>query len=203
MTTRERYVVDVDLRSAPIAEISTFWSIGLSLITADGFMLIAERGATAVDRHVFGPAVAEGVSRTKDSTALGAPDNVRAARRGVEEELGLPFDENELIWLGFGANAAVCEYALIGCIHSSFSLDEIERRRALTARDAWETHTMHSIEFTPQAVAEFCGKPGRRFTPFALAAISYALIHEFGFRNTEAAFKNVHVRSSQSLPSYI
>lgn len=203
MTTRERYVISSDLRLGPIAEISSFWSIGLSIVTADGFMLIAERGATAVDRNAFGPAVAEGVSRIKDSTARGAPDNFMAARRGLEEELGIPLQPSELTWLSFGANSVVCEYALIGYVRSPFSLNEITRRRSFGAKDAWETKTLHSVDFNPQAVAEFCGEASRRFTPFGLAAIIFTLMHEFGFRDTEAAFKRVRVRSSQDLPSYL
>jgi hypothetical protein len=203
MTTRERYVMSNDLRSSPVAEIASFWSIGLSIITADGYILIAERGATAVDRDAFGPAVAEGVSRAKDSTALGAPDNFRAACRGMEEELGIPLQSDELTWISFGANSAVCEYALIGCVRSAFSLDEIIRRRSFWAKDAWETRTLHSVDFNPQAVAEFCGDPSRRFTPFGLAAIVFTLMHEFGFRDTELAFKKVRVHSSQDLPSYL
>lgn len=164
-------------------------------------MLIAERGATAVDPNTFGPAVAEGVSRVKDGTANGAPDNFGAARRGMDEELGIPLQPNELTWINFGANSALGEYALIGCVHSSFSYDEIVSHRAFRAKDAWETRTLHSIDFSPQAIAEFCSNSDRRFTPFAIAAIVFTLMHEFGFRDTEAAFKNVRVRSSQSVPS--
>jgi hypothetical protein len=124
MTTRERYALSNDLRSSPVAEIASFWSIGLSVVTADGFLLISERGLTTVDRNAYGPAAAEGASRAKDSNALGAPNNFNAARRGMEEELGIPIQLEELTWLTFGANSVVCEYGLIGYVRSPFFLDE-------------------------------------------------------------------------------
>jgi hypothetical protein len=201
-TLRRKYAGDADLRIKPIPELANYWNLGLSVVTSDRFLLMSERGATAMDPDVFGPAVAEGVSRPKDSTAPGAPDNLSAARRGMEEELGIPLDPSELTWLSFGASSKDCEYVLIGCVFSRFSLDEVRRRRSVGVKDAWENKELHAVEFDPQAVAEFCSR-GQRFSPYALACIVHTLIYEFGLRDTEAAFVNKHVRSSHDLPGWL
>jgi hypothetical protein len=166
-------------------------------------LVIGERGSTAVDPGVFAPAVAEGASRVKDATSTGAPDHLAIARRGMEEELGIPLQSHELTWLTFGANPVVCQYALIGYVNSRFSWDEILRRRSVGVKDAWESRQLHAVEFMPQTVAEFCGHEDRRFTLFGTAAILYTLIHEFGLRDVEAAFEGLRIRSSHDRNEFL
>jgi len=139
-TLRERYAADIDLRIAPVSVLATHWGVGLSVVTADGKLLVSERGNTAVDPHVYFPAVAEGATRPLDLAANGAPDHFNTARRGVLEELGVELRPEELVWLSFGANSYLCEYALIGRVNSPYSFHEIESRRSIgAAKDSWET----------------------------------------------------------------
>jgi hypothetical protein len=140
--------------------------VGLAVVTADHFLLVSERGNTAVDPNIFFPSVAEGATRAMDGGENGAPDHFSTARRGLEEELGILLTPEELTWLSFGANTYLCEYALIGRVDTPFTVEEIERRRALgAAKDSWETRRLHPVEFTPQAVAAFCSQPGGVFPP--------------------------------------
>jgi hypothetical protein len=109
-----------------------------------------------------------------------------------------------LTWLSFGANAYLCEYALIGRVDTPFTVEEVERRRALgAAKDSWETRRLHAVEFTPQAVAEFCAFPGRPFSAFALITFVHALMHEFGISKTEAAFSGGKIAVTQHLPAWL
>jgi hypothetical protein len=203
-TLRERYAAGVDLRVAPVAELATQWGVGIAVVTADHFVLVSERGNTAVAPHVFFPAVAEGATRALDTATNGAPDHARLAARGIEEELGVPLRPEELTWLSFGANSCLCEYALIGRVDTPFTVEEIDRRRALgAAKDAWETRRLHAVPFTPQAVAEFCAQPERRFSAFALITLVHALMHEFGVTRTDAAFAGVKVAVTQHLPGWV
>jgi transcriptional regulator with XRE-family HTH domain len=203
-TLRERYASGVDLRVAPVAELATHWGLGMAVVTADHFVLVSERGNTAVAPHVFFPSVAEGSTRAMDAATDGAPDHVRTAARGMEEELGVLLRPEELTWLSFGANSCLCEYALIGRVDTPFTVDEIDRRRALgAAKDSWETRRLHAVPFTPQAVAEFCAHPERRFSAFALITLVHALMHEFGVTRTDAAFAGVRVAVSQHLPGWV
>src|SRR5258708_22459483 len=95
-TLRERYGAEVDLHVAPVSELATHWGIGLTVVTSDGRLLISERGNTAVDPHVYFPAVAEGATTAMDAAPNGAPDHFKIASRGVLEELGIPLSPKEL-----------------------------------------------------------------------------------------------------------
>lgn len=187
-TLRERYASAVDLRVAPIPQLANFWSVGVSIVTADGWLLISERGDTASDPNVCGPAVAEGGSRRLDSVAGGVPDHVGIARRGILEELGIGLRPDELVWLSLSADADACDYALLGRVRTHLALREIEDRRSSAAGDAWETKRLHAVEFSPEAVAQFCMEPERQFSPFGLAVVIQTLLHEFGLDRTAQAF---------------
>jgi hypothetical protein len=71
------------------------------------------------------------------------------------------------------------------------------------AKDAWESVRLHAIPFDPHDAADFCSEPSRRFSAFGLIAIVHALIHEFGFADTEGAFKKARVTISQKLPAWL
>ncbi len=203
-TLRERYAAEVDLRIAPVPELATHWGVGLGVVTADGRLLVSERGNTAVDPHVYFPAVAEGATRPLDVTGTGAPDHFNTARRGVLEELGVDVKAEELTWLSFGANSYLCEYALIGKIDTAHTFAEIESHRSVgAAKDSWETKRLHAVEFSPPAVSRFCSEPDRRFSAFALITIVHSLMHEFGVSKTAAAFENASVNVTQHLPQWL
>lgn len=203
-TLRERYAGDVDLRVAPVPEFATHWGVGLSVITADGRLLISERGNTAVDPHVMFPSVAEGATRAKDGREDGTPDHFSTAARGMIEELGVSLEPAELTWLSFGANSFLCEYGLVGRVDSTFTADQIEQRRAAgAAKDSWETRRLHAVDFVPEDVVEFCSHPERRFSAFAMIAIVHALMSEYGVVKTESAFRTAKVAVSQHLPGWL
>jgi hypothetical protein len=203
-TLREKYAASVDLRVAPVAELATHWGVGLGVVTQDRYILVSERGNTAVDPHVLFPSVAEGATRGFDSDGHGAPDHFHTAARGMEEELGIDLDANELTWLSFGANSYLCEYALIGRVDSRYSIADIERRRGLgAAKDSWETRVIHAVPFEPKEVAEFCCAAGRRFSAFALIVLMHTLMSEFGVAKVESAFSGTRVTVTQQLPTWL
>lgn len=201
-TLRETFARDIDLRTAPVPELATHWGVGLTVVTKDKYLLVSERGNTAVDAGVFFPAVAEGGSLTKDADpSTGAPDHENIAARGVEEELGAPLGPGELTWLSFGANAKLCEFALIGRVDTRFTFDELQRRRSVGwPKDSWESKRLHPIDFQPESVAEFLSDDARVFSPFALIAIVHTLVHEFGLDHCERAMRGCAPRVSESLP---
>jgi transcriptional regulator with XRE-family HTH domain len=204
-TLRERYAPDVDLRVKPVPELATHWGVGLSVVTADGLLLVSERGNTAVDPQVFFPSVAEGTTRMMDGDpASGAPRPLSTAMRGMTEELGISLEADELTWLSFGANSYLCEYALIGLVRTASTFAEIEDRRSVgAAKDHWETRRLHGVEFTPSAVAAFCAQPARPFSAFGLIAIVHALMYEHGIGKVERAFTGIRVAVTQRLPDWL
>jgi transcriptional regulator with XRE-family HTH domain len=200
----ERYGANADLRVAPVPELATHWGVGLSVITADRQLLIAQRGNTAVDPYVYFPAMAEGASRAHDAAPNGAPDHDRIAIRGMAEELGIEIEPNELTWLSFGANSYLCEYGLIGRVDTSWTAARIDARRSTgAAKDNWETRQLHAVPFSPVDVARFMADRSRTFSAFAIVAIMHTLMHEFGIRATESAFEDITVSVSQHLPPWL
>lgn len=203
-TLRERYAAAVDLRRAPVLEFATYWGVGLSVVTADGLLLVTERGNTAVAPNAYSPSVAEIALRSADSTADGAPDHARTARRGLREELGIELGPDEITWLSLGANSYTCGYALIGRVNTRHMLSEIESRHSVgAAKDSWETRRIHAVEFNPVAVARFCSQARHRFAPITVAAIMHALYHEYGVTRTRAAFADVSMALTVELPSWV
>lgn len=200
-TLRERFG-NVDLRSDVVREVATFWGVGLSLITSDRQIVVAERGKLAEAPGVLWPSVGEGASRAKDEdAATRAPDHFKIAQRGMQEELGVPLGRNELTWLSLGANSVDLAFGLIGRVDSPFRFDEIQDRRSVGAsRDAWEATRLHAVEFHPAAVATFLSASERPVSPFACIALLHALISEFGIDACERAFGRVAVQVSQALP---
>lgn len=203
-TLRERYAAEVNLRAHPVQQFATHWGIGLAAITADGLLLIPERGNTAVDPHVIFPSVAESANRDFDSDASGAPDHFTVAARGTEEELGVTLEPDDLTWLSFGANSYLCEYGLIGRADLRATFSEIEQRRAVgAAKDSWETSRLHVVPFSPEAAAAFLAVPGRRVSAFGLVAFTHALMSEFGIAKVETAFADIAIAVSQHLPDWL
>ena len=200
-TLRERYAANVDLRCEVVPELATSWGAGLSVVTNDGYLLFAERGKTAVGADTFGPSVAEGASRAADSGADGAPDQFGIAKRGIEEELGVPLLPEELTWLSFGANSSLCEFGLIGLVRTPFTFAEIVDRRSLgAAKDSWETKELYAVKFCLDDVANFLSQDDKLFSPFGLIAVVHALVHKFGIADVEVAFAKIEVNVTQQLP---
>ena len=192
----------MDLRVEAVPEFSTHWGVGLSVVTSDNYLVFSRRGRTAVGAHTFYPSVAESADRVADSDSAGAPKHFNIARRGVEEELGIPLLPKELTWLSFGANSVLCEFALIGVVHTSSTFDEIVKLRE-SAKDKWESEALHAVKFSPCDVAEFLSQKNNRFSPFAIIAVFETLIHEFGLIDTEAAFIDADVSVTQQLPEWM
>lgn len=200
-TIRERFG-EVDLRTDVVKEVATFWGIGLAVVTSDRQFVVAERGRLAEAPGVLWPAVGEGASRAKDEDpATRAPDHFKIAQRGMQEELGIPLEREELTWLSLGANSVDLAFGLIGRVDCPFRFDEIEKRRALGAsRDAWEATRLHAIEFDPSVVAAFLSAAERPVSPFACIAIVHTLIGEFGLESCQRAFGRASITVSQTFP---
>lgn len=200
-TIRERFG-GVDLRTQVVREVATFWGVGLSVVTSDRQLIVAERGRLAEAPGVLWPAVGEGACRAKDEDpATRAPDHFKIAQRGMQEELGIPMKREELTWLSLGANSVDLAFGLIGRVDCSFRCEEIEERRSVGAsRDAWEATRLHAIEFDPSAVAAFLSAAERPVSPFACIAIVHTLISEFGLDRCQRAFERTSITVSQKVP---
>jgi len=200
-TLRRLFAHAVDLAVRPVPELATHFGIALQVVTADGQTVFALRGQTAVDAHVWFPSVAEGASRPTDAGPRGGPDPYRTAVRGLVEELGVDVPEEDILFLSFGANAVLCEYALCGLARIRETAEQVARIRATgVPKDKWESQSLRFVRWTPREVARFVAEQGP-WSPFALVTVYHALIHDFGREATDRAFSAVkRVNLSQTLP---
>jgi hypothetical protein len=198
---RERYASDATFRDHPVAQLASHWGVQLGVVTKDRFLVVPQRGNTAVEPYAFSPSVGEGAHRLRDSDASGAPNHTSIARRGLEEELGVGLLDTELRWLSFGCNPVTGQYTLVGRVDSRYSYEELVRRFSVgVSKDKWETRALNAVDFSPQAFVDFASTDERRFSPFALIAFVHCLVDEFGYADTAAAFERARIAVSRELP---
>lgn len=202
-TLRQRYASSVDLRVRPVPELATLWGVALTVITSDGLLLLSEGGNVGGTASVVVPPVATEADRLVDAAVDGAPDHFLTAKRGLYDHLGIDLQPSQLTWLSIGASSVLCDYTLVGRADTHHSYDEIVERRSLgVAPVGWKT-TVHAVEFTPRAVAEFCSRLDASFSAMAVAAVVHALMSEFGVAKVEEAFGRVSLKSARSLPGRV
>jgi hypothetical protein len=195
-TLRQCFGADADLRTEPISACATHWGVGLAVITKDRRFVFSRRASRMTeDGGSLYPAVAEGGLRAKDALEDGAPDHFSIAARGMREELGLELARSELIWLSFGANATRGAYGLLGRVESPFTFDELTRHHRFS-RDNWEASELIAVDFEPEAISDFL-QDAHTVPSFTLAVTTHALIHEYGLRRCDRAFRGCSIRASE------
>jgi hypothetical protein len=183
-TFREKYISGYDWET-PFPFLPIPFGVGLSLLTADGYILFAQReGNLGVRPRYFMTSVEEGLSRPLDrGTISDAPDVYRCACRGLFEELGLiennDFFVSDILFLGLGLDTEYFMCGLRGLIKSPKTAHEIMKNWQIGVKDKMENKKLIAVPFTLEKVCEFV------FThePWgggALMGIYHTLVHEFG-----------------------
>jgi hypothetical protein len=192
-TFQEKYIPDdweIPLHSLPIP-----FGIGLSLLTADGYILLAQReGNLGVRPGHFMTSVEEGLSRPLDrSTISDAPDVYRCACRGLSEELGLiensDFFVSDILFLALGLDTEYYMCGLRGFLKSQKTAKEIMKNWQIGVKDKMENKKLFAIPFTPEDVCEFVFSHGP-WGGGALMGIYHTLIHEFGKEQVNTALSS-------------
>lgn len=196
-TAREIYSAEIDLRVSPSGVVAAFWGIGLAVVTSDRRLVLAERSDAVFESPgTVWPAVAEGGNRDADSDTRGAPDHFLLARRGADEELGVPIELSQLTWLGFGASASEWAYGLVGLLAVDYSAAELRERRSIGLPiHAQENQSLIDCAFDPDAVVELLNELRRPVSPFTLATVLHALVYKFGYDSCARAFNKATFKS--------
>ena len=192
-TLRTAVVAQHDLRVSPAPSLANIWGIILTIVTSDAWVLVPLRGQTEVEANCFGPSVGEEGLWSRDVLDGGTIDPFRIAAAGVEEELGITLEPRHLQWLEFGANTVCCRYALVGLVNIDLTRSELQSAMSTNAKDAWEIRAPAWARFAPESVAAFMSEPGRRFSPYATAALTRALLQKFGWSRCASAFANAEI----------
>jgi hypothetical protein len=182
-TFREKYISDEG--EIPLHSFPTPFGIGLSLLTADGYILFAQRGENlGVQPGYFMTSVEEGLSRPLDrSTVSDAPDVYRCACRGLSEELGLiensDFSVSDILFLALGLDTEYYMCGLRGLMRSQKTANEIMKNWQIGVKDKMENKKLFAVPFTPEDVCEFVFSHGP-WGAGALMGFYHTLVHEFG-----------------------
>jgi len=187
---RERHIPDdseISLNTLPIP-----FGVGLSLLTADGYILFAQRGENlGVRPGYFMASVEEGLSRPLDrGTTSDAPDIYRCACRGLSEELGLiensDFSVSDILFLALGLDTEYYMCGLRGFLKSQKTASEIMRNWQIGVKDKMENKKLFAVPFTPEDVCKFVFSH-EPWGGGALMGIYHTLVHEFGKEQIDSA----------------
>lgn len=194
-TLRKKYFADHDLRSGPYPGVSCHFGIQLSVVTKDDKLIIPVRGVgTAVSSGLVAPSVGEGALPAADMGAQGWYLPRATVARGLREELGVHSFE-EPTWLSLGANYLTGQFALVASVRIGQSFTDLRELHELDLpKDKWENARLFGILFSPESFAEFIqGHPDFVWSPFALAAFTHHLVHEFGIKRVSRAIGELSV----------
>ena len=191
---QEKYILnrewDIPFSSLPIP-----FGTGLSVLTSDGYIVLAQRASNlGVRPGYFMTSVEEGLYNPADSSGMGdAPDVYRCACRGLFEELGLienkDFVVSDIIFLSLGLDTEYYMCGLRGFIKIQKTAPDIMKNWQAGVKDKMENKKLFAVPFTVEDVCGFVFSHGP-WGGGALLGIYHTLVHEFGREAVE------HVLSS-------
>ncbi len=183
---RERYARNTDITQRPVPEFSSILGVNLNIITVDGYLVIAERSnQTDVAAGKLHTSVAENMLRPTDAGTNGAPDPFRCAVRGVQEELGLVLNIDNVEFTAFGVQPELCQYSLIGSARVPETRAEVEEIRSQAIpKDKCENRRLIFVPCNPNAIAEFMHENRDRWFAIGQAAVVLSLF-QLGYSRQE------------------
>jgi hypothetical protein len=113
-------------------------------------------------------------------------DVFAAAKNELQEELGVPYREEQIAFLGLARETMNLEVGLLAEVYVE---DDPAKLWKLSA-DSFEVLGVLACPFTPEDYASFIAERGGldNFAPLGAAAVVYALLKHFPSERVEAAF---------------
>jgi len=194
---RERYAKAATVTEHPVLEFASMLGINLNVITQDDYLILTERSSQAfVAGGRLHTSVGENLLRPTDAGPSGAPDPFRCALRGAQEELGIPLQDEDVVFSTFTVIPDFCQYSLIATIRIQQTRTEIEERwRFAVPCDKWENRQLLFYPHTPDAIAQFTLSTWNRWFNVALAAVILSLLDRgYAKEQIDAAFSQARSR---------
>jgi len=197
----DKYFADYDWSDPflqPIPLFSNIFGVVVSLVTSDNKLLLVKRSPHTGGRAgVYNIPINESVHPDLDrATNSDAPDMYHTTIRGAMEELNLELDPTEITFYAFGVDSKYSMWNPYAMARTKFTSQEVAQMRGRGAKDKWESQAMFFIDFEIRSILEFVRStiPYEKrhavdtiWSPGALAAVYYVLVHEFGKKRVEAA----------------
>lgn len=190
-TVRQKYALDFGaLQTVEGYKQSTLpMLVGCScvLVTENSQVLLTVRSrGVAVVAGLHHVSLAEGM-RPEDLDEGGAPNPFFATVRGMREELGVDLKTEDIVITALGMSQQYLQPDFAAVARTEKSAEQIVAELPAKARDRWENDLVFFSEWSPVAVAPLLFE--REWSPHASFAILMALLHEFGYDQTEQALR--------------
>ncbi len=192
-TIRDKYLCNLRYE-VPIPEFAGGFGVNLSVITSDGFIIVAKRAMEGIAPYpgYICAAINECMNPILDRNVNGALSLVVTAQRGANYELNIEITEDEVSFFTLGVDPQNYQYVISGLIRSkSFSRDDIISRRSIGSKERWETQQLNFLPHDLDKIAKFLQDTSRteKWIPTGFACLVQTLMSEFGIRKTEQALR--------------
>lgn len=190
---RDKYLKNIDFHE-PLPEFASALAINLSLITSDGYIVVAKRSSEGIGGYAgyIAPAINECINPVADRSASGTVSAFAAARRGASHELNIDISKEEVSFFTLGVDPKWYFWGLTGIVRTkNFSRADILARRSVGSKEAWETSEIYFLPHNPDNIAKFMHEISKteKWQPIGIVCIVQTLISEFGIKAAERALK--------------
>lgn len=154
-------------------------------------VMVHRSNEVSVNADIDHTALAEGVN--PEEGVSGEIDLSAVAIRGGIEELNLPINQEDLVYLGLCVDGRYWWPGIISKVEVPLTWQEV-KERSDKARDRWERDDIRFIPYTPAGIAQelrFAMEPGRGVTGFGSMALLQAGVFDFGRAAMDAAFRSL------------
>ena len=182
---RQEDLFDLDNLGGPLSS-----GVGITtvVVLADNLTVMIRRSnKVSMNANLDHPALAEGVN--PEEGLAGKIDLPSVAIRSAKEELNLPIERKDVLFLGMCVDGRYWWPGIIAKVKVPFTWQEV-RDRSEGARDRWERDDIRFIPYTPEGIADelrHAMEPGKGVTGFGSIALLQAGIVDFGKEVMEKA----------------
>lgn len=186
--SRTRHLSTFAPEGSPLQDIPNAVGISLIVESSDKKFLFALRSAKRVGprKGEWDVSVVEAIHPHKDSNKkTKRVDILKAAARGLAEELGVYPSTNDIEILGFGVDLEYYQWNIIGLVRIKAEAESILAGRVQLAKDRHEHRNLQPVDSAPLATLDFLKT--HSMWSSGLATVYYALVRLHGADAVNAA----------------
>lgn len=191
-TIRSKYISNQPL-DKPIVQLANGFGVAIVLITSDNKVILTKRSnSSGVRPGELDVSVVEAVHMPSDMGAGGSlkgPDLYKTATRGIEEEIGINIDTQNIKLLGYGVDYQYYQWNMIGIAECNFTKDYIIDNRTRGISGKWELENIEFYEFKPREILNLVKNKDMWDT--AKVALYWALVNRYGKNEVDGTLREL------------
>ncbi len=187
---------NVDVTIEPVPQFASILAVNINIITADNYLVISDRNPIAdTAGGQLHTSCGENFKRPDDAGENKAPDPFKCALRGIEEELALDLNPNDIIYTHFGVQKKICQYSLIGYSKVKEARLDVARIRTQNVKDKWENIGLVFVPCDPESISDYVVKNRERFFHIGMASVVLSLFQlKYPRERIEKAFRDARLK---------